>query len=111
MALPSGLYVIENVHNRNWAILTNDNDGDDVLSGTDADTDSGHKVECLFMFYSLTTNELLSLFSGRSEDSTTEHISFVINNSATMRVTRSQIMSVTLHRFLASEQAIPDVGT
>jgi hypothetical protein len=45
MALPSGVYIIENVRNRNWAILTNDNDGDDVISGTDADTDEGHKVE------------------------------------------------------------------
>jgi hypothetical protein len=45
MAFPSGVYIIENVRNRNWAILTNDNDGDDVTSGTDADTDEGHKVE------------------------------------------------------------------
>jgi hypothetical protein len=111
MALPSGAYIIENVHNRNWAILTNDNDGDDVLSGTDADTDLGHKVERLFMFYSSTTNELLSLFSGRSEGFTTEHIYFVINNSAIMQATRSQTISVTNLRYLASEQAIPNVGT
>jgi hypothetical protein len=45
MALSSGVYIIENVRNRNWAILTNDNDGDDVISGTNTDTDEGHKVE------------------------------------------------------------------
>lgn len=44
MDLPSGAYFIENAHNRNWAILVNDNDGDDVISGTDADQDAGHKV-------------------------------------------------------------------
>jgi hypothetical protein len=47
MELPSGVYTIENVHNRNWAILANDNDGDDVLSGTDADESAGHKVRSL----------------------------------------------------------------
>jgi hypothetical protein len=35
MALPSGVYTIENVYNRNWAILGNDNDDEDVISGTD----------------------------------------------------------------------------
>jgi hypothetical protein len=48
MDLSSGVYTIENVQNRNWAILANDNDGDDVLSG---DTDSGHKVERLPFFF------------------------------------------------------------
>jgi hypothetical protein len=45
MELSSGVYIIENVHNRNWAVLTNDNDGDDVISGTDADENIGHKVQ------------------------------------------------------------------
>jgi hypothetical protein len=44
MALPSGVYIIENVNNRNWAILKNDNEDEDVISGTDADENSGHKV-------------------------------------------------------------------
>jgi hypothetical protein len=47
MDLPSGVYTIENVQNRNWAILLNDNDGDDVISGTDADENVGHKVRSL----------------------------------------------------------------
>jgi hypothetical protein len=47
MDLPSGTYFIENARNRNWAILVNDNDGDDVISGTDADKNAGHKVESL----------------------------------------------------------------
>jgi hypothetical protein len=48
MAFPSGVYIVENVQNRNWAILKNDDDGD-VISGTDADTNIGHKVgiQCL----------------------------------------------------------------
>jgi hypothetical protein len=45
MDIPSGVYTIENAHNRNWAVLLNDNDGDDVISGTDADDNAGHKVQ------------------------------------------------------------------
>jgi hypothetical protein len=44
-------YILENVHTRNWAVLMNDNDGDDVISGTDADEDAGHKVGCLLIPY------------------------------------------------------------
>jgi hypothetical protein len=44
MDLPSGVYTIENARNRNWAILVNDNDEDDVISGTDGDENAGHKV-------------------------------------------------------------------
>jgi hypothetical protein len=50
MAIPSGVYIIENVQNRNWAILSNDNDGDEVKSGTDTDVNAGHKVEFLSVF-------------------------------------------------------------
>jgi hypothetical protein len=110
MALPSGAYIIENVHNRNWAILTNDNDGDDVLSGTDADTNSGHKVERLLIFCSVTVDELIPLFSGRSGNYTTEHISFAINNFAIMQATSSRTTSMTKPRFSALEPAIPNVG-
>jgi hypothetical protein len=78
---------------------------DYVLSGTDANTKSGHMVERLLLFYSVLADELVSLFSGRSESFTTEHIFFAINNSATMRATRSAINL----RFL--ELAIPNSGT
>jgi hypothetical protein len=44
MDLPSGVYTIENAHNRNWAILLGKTDGDNVISGTDADENAGHKV-------------------------------------------------------------------
>jgi hypothetical protein len=44
MALPSGVYIIENAYNHNWAILRNANDYEDVISGTDADDNAGHKV-------------------------------------------------------------------
>jgi hypothetical protein len=53
MGLPSGVYIIENVHNRNRAILTNDNDGDDVILGTDTDKETGHKVECSLPLHSI----------------------------------------------------------
>jgi hypothetical protein len=44
MALPPGVYIIENAYHRNWAILKNNNDDEDVISGTDADENAGHKV-------------------------------------------------------------------
>jgi hypothetical protein len=44
MALPSGVYIIQNAYNHNWAILKNDNDDEDVISGTDADENAGYKV-------------------------------------------------------------------
>jgi hypothetical protein len=43
--LSSGVYIIENAPNRNWAILLGENDGDNVISGTDADENAGHKVQ------------------------------------------------------------------
>ena len=45
-ALPTGVYTIENVKNRNWAVLANDDDRSDVIAGTSADKDAGEKVTC-----------------------------------------------------------------
>jgi len=42
--LSTGVYTITNVKNRNWAVLVNDNDRSDVISGTNADKDAGEKV-------------------------------------------------------------------
>jgi hypothetical protein len=55
MALPTGVYIIENVHirNHNRLVLATDNDGDDVISGTDTDEKAGNKVECSLVFYSI----------------------------------------------------------
>ena len=39
-----GVYTIENVKNRNWAVLVNDDDRSDVIAGTSADKDAGEKV-------------------------------------------------------------------
>jgi len=44
MTFPNGVYIIQNVRNRNWAILVNANDGGDVIAGTDTDSDAGEKV-------------------------------------------------------------------
>jgi hypothetical protein len=42
--LPSGVYTIVNVKNCNWAILRNNDDGSDVISGSDAFDDAGERV-------------------------------------------------------------------
>jgi hypothetical protein len=46
MALPSGIYTIENVKNRNWAMLLNANEGE-VVAGSSASTNVGEKVSLL----------------------------------------------------------------
>jgi hypothetical protein len=43
MALPSGIYTIENVRYRNWAMLSNANEGD-VVAGSSAGANVGEKV-------------------------------------------------------------------
>ena len=43
-ALSTGVYTIENVKNRNWAVLVNDDDRSDVISGNSAHKDAGEKV-------------------------------------------------------------------
>ena len=46
-SLPTGVYTIENVKNRNWAILLNDDDRSEVIAGTDDNVDAGEKVSSL----------------------------------------------------------------
>jgi hypothetical protein len=48
MALPSGIYTIENVKNRNWAMLLNADEGE-VVAGSSASTNVGEKVSLLKM--------------------------------------------------------------
>jgi hypothetical protein len=43
MALPSGIYTIQNVKYRNWAMLLNANEGE-VVAGSSATTNVGEKV-------------------------------------------------------------------
>jgi hypothetical protein len=43
MALPSGIYTIENVKYRNWAMLLNANEGE-VVAGSSASANVGEKV-------------------------------------------------------------------
>jgi hypothetical protein len=43
MALPSGIYTIENVKYRNWAMLLNSNEGE-VVAGSSASANVGEKV-------------------------------------------------------------------
>jgi hypothetical protein len=43
MALPSGIYTIQNVKYRNWAMLLNANEGE-VVAGSSARTNVGEKV-------------------------------------------------------------------
>jgi hypothetical protein len=46
MAIPSGIYTIQNVENRNWAMLFNANEGE-VVAGSSASTNVGEKVSQL----------------------------------------------------------------
>jgi hypothetical protein len=46
MALPSGIYTIENVKNHNWAMLLNANEGE-VVAGSSVSTNVGEKVGLL----------------------------------------------------------------
>jgi hypothetical protein len=48
MALPSGVYTIENVKYRNWAMLSDANQGE-VVAGSSDSTDVGEKVSLLKM--------------------------------------------------------------
>jgi hypothetical protein len=48
MALPSGIYTIENVKYRNWAMLLNANEGE-VVAGSSARANVGEKVRTLEM--------------------------------------------------------------
>jgi hypothetical protein len=48
MALPSGIYTIENVKYRNWAMLFDANEGE-VVAGSSASTNVGEKVSLLKM--------------------------------------------------------------
>jgi hypothetical protein len=43
MALPPGIYTIQNVKYRNWAMLLNANEGE-VVAGSSASTNVGEKV-------------------------------------------------------------------
>jgi len=43
MALPSGIYTIQNVKYRNWAMLLNGNEGE-VVAGSSTTTNVGEKV-------------------------------------------------------------------
>ena len=46
MALPSGIYTIENVKYRNWATLLNANEGD-VVAGSSTSANVGEKVRTI----------------------------------------------------------------
>jgi hypothetical protein len=59
MAVPTGVYRLENVKTRNWAVLLNDDDRSDVIAGTNADKDAGEKVS----FVNLTNGKCLAKLS------------------------------------------------
>jgi hypothetical protein len=48
MALSSGIYTIENVKYRNWAMLLNADEGE-VVAGSSASTNVGEKVRLLII--------------------------------------------------------------
>jgi hypothetical protein len=48
MALPSGIYTIKNVKYRNWAVLSDENEGE-VVAGSSTHVNIGEKVRFLEM--------------------------------------------------------------
>jgi hypothetical protein len=85
MALPSGVYTIQNVKYRNWAMIFDANEGE-VVAGSSASTNVGEKVSL-----SIIRNHqrrLTKSCSGSSTDWQTGHIPFRINSTTTiMRLT------------------------
>jgi hypothetical protein len=102
MALPSGIYTIENVKNRNWAMLLDGNEGE-VVAGSSANTNVGEKVSLLKMW--IQRQRLTKSSSGASIDWQTELILYRINSTtAIMRVT----LILISHR---TRQPFPAFGT
>ena len=60
MALPSGIYTIENVKYHNWAMLLNANEGE-VVAGSSASTNVGEKVSTLHWKSEITIDVLPNL--------------------------------------------------
>ena len=99
MALQSGIYTIENVRYRNWAMLLNANEGD-VVAGSSAGANVGEKVSTLEM--RIQRQSLTNPSSGASLDWPTVLTVCRINSTtATMRVTLTLIPRRTRQQFLA----------
>jgi hypothetical protein len=43
-SLPSGVYIVQNAHNHNWAVISDTNDYSEVISGTNIGN-IGNKVQ------------------------------------------------------------------
>jgi hypothetical protein len=85
MILPSGIYTIQNVKYRNWAMLFDANEGD-VVAGSPPNANVGEKVRTLEMY--IQRQSLTNPSSGASLDCQTELILFRINSTAAiMRLT------------------------
>jgi len=99
MALPSGIYTIQNVKHRNWAMLSNANEGE-VVAGSSASTNVGEKVRLLKIWNY--HRRLTKSCSGASTDWQTGHILCKINfTTAIMRVILILISRRTRQQFPA----------
>jgi hypothetical protein len=99
MALPSGIYTIQNVKYRNWAMLLNANEGE-VVAGSSASTNVGEKVSLSNIRNH--QRRLNKSCSGSSTDWQMGHILCRINSTIPiMRVTPILISRRTRPQFRA----------
>jgi hypothetical protein len=98
MALPSGIYTIENVKYRNWAMLFDANEGD-VVAGSSPHANVGEKVRDLGNVTS--KQSLTNPSSGASLDCQTELILFRINSTAVIMRLILFLISQTREQFPA----------
>jgi hypothetical protein len=101
IALPSGIYTIENVKYRNRAMLLNANEGE-VVAGSPALTNVGEKVRILEMW--IQSRSLTKSSRGASTVCQTELLLFRIDSTAI-------IMRLTLFLISQTREQFPVFGT
>ena len=114
MALPSGIYTIENVKYRNWAMLLNANEGE-VVAGSSTSANVGEKVRTLYMW--IQQQHLTEFSSGASIDWQTRLILCRINSTAAImqviliprRIRRQFLAFGTIHCHPSNGASIPPI--
>jgi hypothetical protein len=52
-SLTSGVYIVQNTENHNWAVISDTNDYSEVISGTNFGDKVGNKVESTLTYYEI----------------------------------------------------------
>jgi hypothetical protein len=98
MALPTGIYTVQNVEYRNWAMLFNGNEGK-VVAGSSPYANVGEKVRTLEM--GVQQHNLTNPSSGASLYYQTGLILFRINSIAIIMLLTLLLISRTREQFPA----------